>query len=127
MKSVLITGATGSLGQAITRRLLTGEKPERIVVFSRGEHAQEAMARELAPLDPDGRLRFLLGDVRDRDRLELAMRGIDTVIHAAALKVVPKCEADPSEAIKTNVIGADNVIHAALRSGVGKLVAISTA
>ncbi|MDP2618630.1 MAG: SDR family NAD(P)-dependent oxidoreductase [Hyphomicrobiales bacterium] len=124
--SVLITGGSGSLGNALARRLLAVEKPERIIVFSRGEHAQEAMARALKPIDPDGRMRFLLGDVRDVQRLELAMRGVDTVIHAAALKSVPKCEVDPSEAIKTNVLGADNVVHAALRAEVERVVGISS-
>lgn len=126
MTSILITGGTGSWGRAMTRRLLEIEKPDRIIIYSRGEHAQEAMARELASCDPGGRLRFRIGDVRDRERLELAMRGVDLVFHAAALKIVPTCEADPSEAIKTNILGTDNVIHAALRAGVKKVMALST-
>lgn len=125
-KSILITGGSGSWGQAFTRRLLRDSLAERICVYSRGEHRQEEMAREFVSLDPDKRLRFRIGDVRDRDRLELAMRGCDVVVHAAALKVVPICEADPIEAIKTNVLGAQHVIEAALRTGVKKVMALST-
>ena len=125
-KSILITGGSGSFGTAFVRRLLQGNLAERICCYSRGEHAQEAMAREFAPLDLDKRLRFRIGDVRDRDRLELAMRGCDVVVHAAALKVVPICEADPAEAIKTNIVGALNVVDAALRAGVEKVMALST-
>jgi UDP-N-acetylglucosamine 4,6-dehydratase len=84
------------------------------------------LARELASIDPDKRVRYRIGCVRDRDRLELAMRGCDVVVHAAALKVVPTCEADPIEAIKTNILGAQNVIEAALRAGVKKVMALST-
>lgn len=124
--SVLITGGAGSFGRAFVRRLLETNASERICVYSRGEHAQEAMAREFAPLDPHGKLRFRIGCVRDKDRLEMAMRGVDVVVHAAALKVVPICEADPIEAVKTNVIGTQNVIEAALRTGVEKVMFIST-
>lgn len=126
MTSYLITGGTGSFGRAFIRRLLKDNLSERVCVYSRGEHSQESMAREFAPLDPDQRLRFRIGDVRDRDRLEMAMRGCDVVVHAAALKVVPICEADPIEAIKTNILGAQNVVEAALRAGVKKVMALST-
>jgi len=124
-QSYLITGGSGSFGKACTRALLMTDA-ERICIFSRGEHHQEAMAREFKALDPHGRLRFRIGDVRDRDRLEMAMRGVDVVIHAAALKVVPICENDPMEAIKTNVLGTQNVVEAALRVGVKKVMFIST-
>lgn len=124
--SVLITGGSGSFGKAFVRRLLDENLSDRICVYSRGEHNQEAAARELAPLDTHRKLRFRIGCVRDRDRLEMAMRGYDVVVHAAALKVVPICEADPIEAIKTNVIGTQNVIEAALRMGVKKVMFIST-
>lgn len=124
--SVLVTGGAGSFGKAFARRLLADKLADRICVFSRGEHTQEAMAREFAPLDPDKRLRFRIGCVRDKDRLEMAMRGYDIVVHAAALKVVPVCEADPIEAIKTNILGAQNVVEAALRMGVKKVMALST-
>lgn len=126
MRSLLLTGGSGSFGKAFTRRLLRDNLCERICLYSRGEHAQEAMAREFAPFDPDKRLRFRIGDVRDRDRLEMAMRGCDVVVHAAALKVVPICETDPIEAIKTNVLGAQNVVEAALRAGVARVMALST-
>jgi len=123
VKSVLITGGTGALGQALTRRLLDAENgPGRIVIYSRGEHKQESMAR----LFGNGRLRYFIGDVRDKDRLSMAMRGCDTVIHAAALKVVPIAEYNPTECIKTNVQGAQNVCDAAIESGVKKALAIST-
>lgn len=118
---ILITGGTGSFGQAFARRILQ-ENPKRLVIFSRGEHAQETMAREFQ----DPCLRFFIGDVRDDLRLAMAMRNVDIVIHAAALKVVPTCEYNPQEAIRTNVIGAENVIRAAIAVGVKKVVAIST-
>lgn len=121
MKSVLITGGSGSFGQAYLRYLL-GTKAERIVIYSRGEHAQEEMARRFG----NGRVRYFIGDVRDRKRLELAMRGIDTVIHAAALKVVPIAEYNPTECVATNIGGAENVVMAAIATGVKKVVALST-
>jgi UDP-N-acetylglucosamine 4,6-dehydratase len=127
--SVMITGGTGSFGQAFVRRLLAAPvPPRRIAVFSRDEQKQHAMELELATLPADRRacLRFFIGDVRDLDRLELAMRGIDTVVHAAALKIVPTAEYNPFECILTNVHGAENVVKAALRAGVKRVVALST-
>ncbi len=121
MKSVLITGGTGSFGTAFAEHLL-GTNTERIVIYSRGEHAQEDMARRLG----NGRIRYFIGDVRDRKRLELAMRGIDTVVHAAALKVVPIAEYNPTECIATNVGGAENVVLSAIAAGVKKVIALST-
>lgn len=118
---ILVTGATGSFGRAFVKRVLQ-ESPSRLVIFSRGEHAQEEMAREC--VHPS--LRFFIGDVRDGDRLEMAMRDIDIVVHAAALKVVPTCEYNPQEAIQTNVTGAQNVINGAIRAGIKKVVAVST-
>ncbi len=122
MKSILVTGGTGSFGQAFTRYLLAHTGCRRIAIYSRGEHLQETMAREI----PDERLRFFIGDVRDLDRLEMAMRGVDTVVHAAALKVVPIAEYNPTECVATNVYGAENVVKAALRSGVERVLALST-
>lgn len=119
---VLVTGGTGSFGQAFVRRLLKDGSIKRIVVYSRGEHAQEEMARNFT----DERLRYFIGDVRDQDRLELALHGIDTVVHAAALKIVPVAEYNPTECIETNVMGAINVVRASLRCGVRKVVALST-
>lgn len=121
MNKVLITGGTGSFGQAFTEHLLT-TKVERIVIYSRGEHAQEEMARRFK----DERLRFFIGDVRDRKRLELAMHGINTVVHAAALKIVPIAEYNPTECIATNIGGAENVVMASISSMVSRVIALST-
>ena len=126
MRSVLITGGSGSLGRAIVRRLLTEDKPERIIVFSRGEHAQADMARECAPLDPDGRLRFFIGDVRERDRLRRAFEGVEVVIHAAALKRIEVGAYNPTEMVRTNVFGAMNVIEAAMDAHVERVVFTSS-
>jgi len=122
MKSILITGGSGSFGQAFTRYILNNQRVERIAIYSRGEHLQEEMAHAFN----DDRLRFFIGDVRDCDRLEMAMNGVDTVIHAAALKIVPTAEYNPTECIATNVTGAENVIRASIRSGVSRIVALST-
>ena len=120
-KKILITGGTGSLGKALTKRLLES-KVDTIRIFSRNESKQVDMENELS----DSRLRFLIGDVRDRDRLEAALEDIDIVFHAAALKHVPRIEYNPFEAIKTNVIGSQNVIDAALKQNVEKAICIST-
>ena len=122
LKSILITGGTGSFGHAFVRRILNDPKVERIAIYSRGEHLQEEMERKFK----DDRLRFFIGDVRDLDRLEMAMNGVDTVIHAAALKIVPIAEYNPTECIATNVRGAENVVTAAIRAGVQRVVALST-
>lgn len=129
-QSILVTGGTGSFGRAFVRKLLSGPvPPRRLVVFSRDEQKQDTMARELrAEFSDDqfGRMRFFLGDVRDQSRLELAMRDISIVVHAAALKIVPVAEYNPFECILTNVHGAENVVKAALRTGVRKVIALST-
>lgn len=121
-----MTGGSGSLGRALARRLLTEEKPDRIIILSRGEHAQADMAREMAALDPDKRLRFFIGDVRDRDRLRRAFDGVDVVIHAAALKRIEVGAYNPTEMIKSNVLGSMNVIEAAMDAHVEKVVFTST-
>lgn len=125
-KSVLITGGTGSLGKALTRRIFD-QWPDihRLVIFSRDEQKQFQMAQQY-PSDKYPAIRFFVGDVRDRERLVRAMHGIDFVIHAAAMKHVHIAEYNPSECIKTNVGGAENVIHACLQTGVTKVVALST-
>lgn len=127
-RSVLVTGGTGSFGSAFVRRLLTRSSSPRIVVYSRDEQKHETMARALQAEFPDEfhRLRFFIGDVRDASRLELAMRGIEVVVHAAALKIVPMAEYNPFECILTNVHGAENVVKASLRTGVKKVIALST-
>lgn len=125
-KSVLITGGTGTLGQALTRRLLDNcPGVSRIVVFSRDEQKQFAMAQRFPPKEYP-MMRYFIGDVRDRERLQRALHGVDYVIHAAAMKHVPIAEYNPTECIKTNVNGAENVIQASLASGVRSVVALST-
>jgi UDP-N-acetylglucosamine 4,6-dehydratase/5-epimerase len=133
MRSVLITGGSGAFGTACARYLLqTVDRaqmrkwPARIVIFSRSEHRQAEMARELAPLDPMQRLRFFIGDVRDRDRLRRAMEGIEVVIHAAALKRIETGFYNPLEIKRTNIDGAANVIEAATDAGVNRVIALST-
>ncbi len=122
-KSVLITGGTGSFGRQFTQMALAHGNPKRLAVLSRDEMKQGEMAQHFKH---DPRLRFFLGDVRDRDRLHRAFQGVDIVIHAAALKQVPAAEYNPFEFIKTNVLGAQNVVDAALDAHVGKVVALST-
>lgn len=125
-KSVLITGGTGSLGKALTNRILTtSPNVKRLVIFSRDEQKQFQMAQDY-PASRYPQIRYFIGDVRDRERLVRAMQGIDYVIHAAAMKHVHIAEYNPSECIKTNVGGAENVIHACLVSGVERVVALST-
>jgi UDP-N-acetylglucosamine 4,6-dehydratase len=125
-QSILITGGTGSFGQAFIRRLLMQyPNVQRIVVFSRDELKQFEMAQHLSPTEYP-QLRYFIGDVRDLDRLRRALEGIDVVIHAAALKQVPAAEYNPFECIKTNVLGAQNLIEACLDTGVRRVVALST-
>ncbi len=125
-RSVLITGGTGSLGKQLTRRIFK-DYPEvkRIVIFSRDEQKQFQMAQEFSG-EQGKKLRFFIGDVRDKDRMLRAFEGVDVVIHAAAMKHVHIAEYNPTEAVKTNVDGAQNVIEAALASGVEDVVALST-
>ncbi len=123
-KSILITGGTGSFGKAFTRYVLENYDPKKIIIYSRDEFKQFIMQNEFKEYAP--KLRFFIGDVRDRERLARAFEGVDYVIHAAALKQVPACEYNPAEAIKTNIGGAQNVIDAALDRGVKKVVALST-
>ncbi|MDA9971805.1 SDR family NAD(P)-dependent oxidoreductase, partial [Planktomarina temperata] len=122
-KTVLITGGTGSFGHAFTEQLLQYSKPKKIIIFSRDEMKQWEMAK-LFSGHPS--VRFLLGDVRDRDRLYRAFDGVDYIIHAAATKIVTTAEYNPFECIKTNVIGAMNVVDAAIDRGVSRVVALST-
>src|ERR1044072_7340131 len=108
-KSLLLTGGTGSFGQAFVRRMLAQSQLRRLIVFSRDELKQHEMELALAPLDKNNTLRFFLGDVRDFERLKLAFHDVDYVVHAAALKQVPKAEYNPFEFIHTNISGAENV------------------
>tara|TARA_B100001758_G_C18307876_1_gene556098 strand:+ start:68 stop:1066 length:999 start_codon:yes stop_codon:yes gene_type:complete len=121
--SILVTGGTGSFGQTFIPMTLKKFDPERIVVFSRDEMKQWEMA---AKYKDDPRVRFLIGDVRDKDRLHRALDGIDFVVHAAATKIVPTAEYDPFECVKTNVFGAMNIIDASIDRGVKRIIALST-
>jgi UDP-N-acetylglucosamine 4,6-dehydratase (inverting) len=122
-KVILITGGTGSFGQKFTETALKQHNPKVIRIFSRGELLQQEMHQKF---NNDERLRFFIGDVRDRERVFRAMNGVDIVIHAAALKQVPTCEYNPIEAVRTNIDGAVNVVDAAIDSGVERVIAISS-
>ncbi len=121
--SVLITGGTGSFGKAFLKQILETRSPARVVVFSRDELKQYEM-RQVWGDDP--RVRFFIGDIRDRDRLKMALHGVDYVVHAAALKQVDTAEYNPMEYVKTNILGSENVMQAAIEAGVKKVVALST-
>lgn len=127
-KSILITGGTGSFGKDFTKNILNNYNIKRIVIFSRDEFKQDLLKKELSLMFPDKihKIRFFIGDVRDKDRLYRAFTGIDYVIHAAAMKQVPACEYNPFEAIKTNIHGAQNIIDAAIDKNVKKVIALST-
>lgn len=124
-KSILITGGTGSFGRKATETILRRYKPHRLIVFSRDEFKHFEMAQQF----PESRypcMRYFIGDVRDKDRLNRALSGVDYVFHAAALKQVPAAEYNPFEAVRTNVLGAENVISAAIDRGVKRVIALST-
>lgn len=123
-KTILITGGTGSFGKCFTKYVLEHYNPRKIIIYSRDEFKQWMMANEFRAYEE--KLRFFIGDVRDKERLLRAFEGVDYVIHAAALKQVPACEYNPNEAIKTNIHGAMNIIDAALDKNVKKVVALST-
>ena len=125
-QSFLITGGTGSFGQRFARTLLERHAPKRVVIYSRDELKQyEMQNREPFSSHPDV-MRFFIGDVRDEPRLRKAMEGVEIVIHAAALKQVPACEYNPFEAVRTNILGAENVINASLANAVHRVIALST-
>lgn len=121
-KSILVTGGTGSFGKKFIRNVLDNHNPRRVIVLSRDELKQFEMEKDFN----DSRLRFFIGDVRDKNRLYRAFAGVDYVVHAAALKQVPACEYNPFEAIKTNVLGAQNIIEASIDCGVKRVIALST-
>lgn len=124
-RTILITGGTGSFGQRLAQELVTRYRPRRIIVFSRDELKQSDM-REREPFASASNFRYFIGDVRDQERLEMAFRGVDVVVHAAAMKQVPTAEYNPFECIRTNIHGAENIVRAAMRAGVGRVVALST-
>lgn len=121
--SVLVTGGTGSFGKAFSQAVLDHLNPARLVIFSRDELKQYDMRQSFGD---DPRIRFFLGDIRDRERLDMALRGIDYVVHAAAFKQVDTAEYNPMEFVKTNILGSENVIQASILNGVKKVVALST-
>ena len=125
-KVILVTGGTGSFGKKFNQLVLKEHNPKAIRIFSRGELKQQQMREQFQQFPNSEKLRFFIGDVRDRDRLHRAMNGVDIVIHAAALKQVPTCEYNPIEAVKTNIDGAANVIDAAIDNNVEKVMALST-
>lgn len=123
-KVILITGGTGSFGMEFTRTVLERHKPKKVIILSRDEFKQSEMAKTFKP--DRYPIRYFLGDVRDKDRLYRAFSGVDYVVHAAALKQVPALEYNPFEAVKTNIIGAENIVDAAIDRGVRKVIALST-
>ncbi len=123
-KTILITGGTGSFGQKFTKRILNEYSPKKIIIYSRDEYKQYMMRAQFAEFD--GKLRYFIGDVRDKDRLYRAFHGVDVVIHAAAVKHVTVAEYNPLEAIKTNINGAMNIVDAAIDRSVPQVVALST-
>ena len=121
-KTILITGGTGSFGKKFTEIVIKKYNPKKIVIYSRDEFKQFEMQKDISSTN----IRYFIGDVRDINRLKLAMVDIDIVIHTAALKQVPATEYNPFEAVKTNVMGAQNVIDASLQSNVSRVIALST-
>lgn len=126
-KNILITGGTGSFGKACVKYILKNYKPNKLVIFSRDELKQFEMAEELqSSKNNNSCLRFFLGDVRDKDRLDMAFKGMDYIVHAAALKQVPAAEYNPMEFVKTNIIGAENIIFASINNKVKRVISLST-
>lgn len=127
-KNILVTGGTGSFGKKFIEMTFKKYRPNKVIVYSRDEFKQDVLKKDIAAKMPEilPHIRFFIGDVRDKERLYRAFKGVDYVIHAAAMKQVPACEYNPFEAIKTNIHGAQNIIDAALDCGVKKVVALST-
>jgi UDP-N-acetylglucosamine 4,6-dehydratase (inverting) len=123
-KTILVTGGTGSFGKKFAQRVFEKYQPKKLIVYSRDEYKQFLMRQQFADLKE--RLRFFIGDVRDKERLYRAFHGVDYVVHAAALKQIPSCEYNPFEAVKTNIYGAQNIVDAAIDCGVKRVVALST-
>lgn len=125
-KTILITGGTGSFGKAFIEIVLKEHDPKSIRIYSRGELKQHNMREQFKQYPNSGKLRYFIGDVRDKNRLHRATKGVDIVIHAAALKQVPACEYNPIEAVRTNIDGAVNIIDVAIDNNIEKVIALST-
>ena len=125
-KSILITGGTGSFGKTFTKLTLEKFDPKKIIIFSRDEMKQWNMAEKFQEFDPEGKVEYVIGDVRDKERLHRVVDGLDYIVHAAATKIVPTAEYNPFECIKTNINGAMNVIDVAINQKIKKIVALST-
>lgn len=123
-KTILITGGTGSFGQEFAKKILTKYKLRKVIIYSRDEYKQYMMRKKFEAYEEQ--LRFFLGDIRDKSRLLRAFEGVDYVVHAAALKQVPALEYNPTEAVNTNVMGADNIVDSAIDAGIKKVIALST-
>ena len=123
-KVILVTGGTGSFGQKFTEIVFKRYKPKKVIIFSRDEFKQNEMSK-IFPVEKFN-IRFFLGDIRDKERLERAFENVDYVVHAAALKQVPALEYNPMEAVKTNIMGANNIVDAAIDKNVKKVIALST-
>ncbi|WP_419742885.1 UDP-N-acetylglucosamine 4,6-dehydratase (inverting) [Paraclostridium dentum] len=127
-KSILVTGGTGSFGKKFVERVLTNYDIKKIIIYSRDEYKQDVLKKYLLNKYPEkiSKVRFFIGDVRDKDRIKRATKDVDYIVHAAAMKQVPSCEYNPFEAIKTNIYGAQNIIDAAIDNNVRKVIALST-
>jgi UDP-N-acetylglucosamine 4,6-dehydratase/5-epimerase len=123
-KTILVTGGTGSFGKRFTQRIFEKYRPKKLIIYSRDEYKQFLLRQQFGAVKE--RLRFFIGDVRDKERLYRAFREVDFVVHAAALKQIPSCEYNPFEAVKTNIYGAQNIVDAAIDCGVKRVVALST-
>ena len=124
-KSILVTGGTGSFGKKFIQSIFANYSPKKVIVYSRDELKQFEM-QEFFPVDGKNPIRYFIGDVRDNSRLKMATKGVDYIVHAAALKQVPATEYNPFEAVQTNVLGAQNIIEASLENNVKKVIALST-
>jgi len=125
-KTILVTGGTGSFGKKFTKLTLENHNPKKVIIYSRDEMKQWNMAEKYREFDPEGKIEYVIGDVRDKERIHRVVDGVDYIVHAAATKIVPTAEYNPFECIKTNINGAMNVIDVAINQKIKKIVALST-